>query len=201
VSGFSRTFGFRRSTFEVAVSWPRHTINEHTRCVRPAASRRCTPEISLCSCPFETAASSTRSQRPQPRHAPSRLIRPPWIAGDELASENRFVRFQATHVGVRAGRRSAEHNGNAHLAVRLPRIITAITMSSPDAGCGRVRQGRSHGAAGKRPQRFLASTCVLAFSLCELAGASSDVVEGMRMRVMRCLTGFRLGFSTTNRKT
>ena len=85
------------------------------RCVRPTASRRCTPEISLCSCPFETAASSTRSQRLPARHAPSTLIRPTRIAGSELAAWNRVVRFQAIHVGVRAGRRPVEHTGNAPL--------------------------------------------------------------------------------------
>jgi hypothetical protein len=37
------------------------------------------------------------------------LIRPTRIAGSELAPSNRLVRFQAIHVGVRAGRRPAEH--------------------------------------------------------------------------------------------
>jgi len=35
------------------------------------------------------------------------------IAQNELASQSRFVRFQAIHVGVHAGRRPAEHTGNA----------------------------------------------------------------------------------------
>jgi hypothetical protein len=55
--------------------------------------------------PFRSAASSTQSQRLSARQAPSQLIRPPRIAEHELASENRFVRFQTN--SCRRTRRSA----------------------------------------------------------------------------------------------
>ena len=112
---------------------------EHRRCVRPTASRRCTPEISLCSCPFEAAASSAKSQRLPARQAPSALIPPTRIAGHELASWNRFVRFQVMHVGVRAGRR--QPNTSAMLiCCRDAATQQRLRTSSLDVGRGRVRQ-------------------------------------------------------------
>jgi hypothetical protein len=61
--------------------------------------------------PFAAAASNAQFQRPPAQQAPSKLIRSTRIAENELASQNRFVRFQAIHVGVHAGRRPAEHIG------------------------------------------------------------------------------------------
>jgi hypothetical protein len=82
---------------------------------------------------------------------------------------NRVVRFQATYVGVRAGRRPAEHTGHAHCYADAANS-QQLQTSSADAGLWARTPGRFQCVAGKRPQRFLASTSVLAFSLCKLAG-------------------------------
>src|SRR5688572_24796906 len=85
-----------------------------------AASRRCTPEISLRSYPVGAAASSAHFHRPPARHAPSELIRATQIARTELAARNRSVRFQALVSACPAGRRppntSAMPDGARHLA-------------------------------------------------------------------------------------
>ena len=106
-------------------------------------SRRCTPEISLGSCSVAPVASSSQFLRLPARQAPSTLIRPTRIAGYELASLNRVVRFQATYVGVRAGRRRAEHTGHAHCC-RDAADSQQLQTSSPDAGLWARTPGRFH---------------------------------------------------------
>jgi hypothetical protein len=78
---------------------------------------------------------------------------------------NRFVRFQALRVGVRAGRSPAQHIGNAH---SYARIIGAFPWDRrrlmPAVGAyARPIALRSRKAAAA----ILASTSVLAFSLSE----------------------------------
>jgi hypothetical protein len=80
--------------------------NKHRRGIRPAASRRCTPEISLRSCPIAAAASSTRFQRLPARQAPSQLIRPTRIAGRELA-DGKSLRSISGDSCRRTGRSTA----------------------------------------------------------------------------------------------
>src|SRR5262245_54274558 len=48
--------------------------------------------------------------------------------GSRTRGANRFVRFQALHVGVRAGRSPAEHIGNVHSCARIIGAFQATTM-------------------------------------------------------------------------
>jgi hypothetical protein len=139
---------------------------EHYRCIRRDASRLRTPEISLRSSPVEAAASSARFQRLPTWHAPLMLIRPTRITRTELAARIASLDFRRSMSACSAGRRPAEHIGNAHFAgcrlAAIPKVVARCRLAARTPG-------RSQCAAGKLSQRFTASTSVFAFSVCEPA--------------------------------
>ncbi len=129
--------------------------SEHCPCIRLAASRLRTPEISLRSCSIEAAASNAPFQRPPARQAPPELVRPTRIAQTELAAPNRYARFHRDRCR-RAAQVRVQPNTAAMLTCERFRTIqrsddpndylsaytsylTAVPTRSPTAtACSRV---------------------------------------------------------------